>query len=108
MDLQELRLALDQVDGQIIQLFRRRMELSDQVGRWKREAGVPVRDPEREREKLETVSAQAGPELAPQARALYRLLFALSRARQGEAPPPDLMAGLCRDAQVQPSAGEAP
>ena len=92
MDLQDLRRALDQVDGEITALFCRRMELSSQVGRWKREAGVPMWDPAREGEKLESVSAQAWPELAPQARALYRLLFALSRGRQAPVPA-DLPAG---------------
>lgn len=92
MDLQALRRALDQVDVEITNLFCRRMELSGQVGQWKREAGAPVYDPEREREKLEAVSAQAGLELAPQARALYRLLFALSRGQQVPVPA-DLPAG---------------
>lgn len=107
MELQALRRALDQVDGEITNLFCRRMELSGQVGRWKREAGVPVWDPQREEEKLEAVSAQAGPELAPQARALYRLLFALSRGQQVPVPAdlPCGAAGRMRLAlQIDPAA----
>ncbi|MCC8050394.1 MAG: prephenate dehydratase [Clostridiales bacterium] len=58
-DLQELRLEIDEVDQQITELFERRMEISEDVARFKIANGRKVFDKEREHSKLDTLGAMA-------------------------------------------------
>ncbi len=58
-DLQELRLEIDDVDQQITELFERRMEISEEVARYKIANGRKVFDKEREHSKLESLGAMA-------------------------------------------------
>ena len=50
MNLDELRAALTDLDGQLLELVARRQALSEQVAAVKRAAGRPTRDFGRERE----------------------------------------------------------
>lgn len=59
LDLQEIRTKLDQVDGQIVELFEERMKLCSDVAEFKRENGKEIYDPVREKEKLEKVRSMA-------------------------------------------------
>ncbi|RAZ94147.1 bifunctional chorismate mutase/prephenate dehydratase, partial [Klebsiella oxytoca] len=45
--LQTLRGEIDSIDRQLVDLFRRRMDVTAQVGEYKRERGIPVLDQER-------------------------------------------------------------
>ncbi|NIQ37617.1 MAG: chorismate synthase [Proteobacteria bacterium] len=47
--LEEIRAEIDSVDRQMIQLLARRNEISAKIGRYKREKGLKIRDPDRER-----------------------------------------------------------
>lgn len=89
MDLQDLRLEIDKIDDALVQLFCQRMEVAAQIADYKKENGLPILIPEREREKLLDVSRKAGPEMENYTRVLYSMLFALSRSyqckRNGEA-----------------------
>ena len=79
MELQELREKIDRVDDELIRLYGERMELTRQVGRWKRENGIPVLDTERERNLLNRVGEKAGEENENGVRALFGFLMAQSR-----------------------------
>ena len=81
MELEDARREIDEIDGQLLRLFLRRMDLADEVAACKKEHNLPVRSEVREQEILSRVSAQAGTHGAD-ARALFSMLFALSRARQ--------------------------
>ena len=59
MDLQEIRKEIDRVDGELLELFEKRMELCSQVAESKIETGKPVFDRTREQEKLERLKRQA-------------------------------------------------
>ena len=63
LDLEELRRGIDAVDQQILQLLHERVRLVMQVGEYKRERGIPVYDPARERALLERLSKAAEPPL---------------------------------------------
>lgn len=82
MDLNQLRQEIDAIDRQLVELFVRRMDVCARIGDYKKENGLPILSPIREREKLTEVMAQAGPEMASYVRALYPLLFELSRSYQ--------------------------
>ena len=78
--LDELRLEIDGIDRQMVELFRRRMEAVTQVAQYKQTRGLPVRDPVRERALLDKVAQQAGEELSPHIRWVYRAMMAASRS----------------------------
>ncbi len=81
--LDELRAALDDVDGELARLIERRFELTDKIGAYKRAHGLAVRDEKREAAvaaRLTALLRDGGK--AEELAALYELLFSLSRARQ--------------------------
>lgn len=67
MDLQEIRKKLDKIDGEIVRLFEERMKLCADVAQFKIQTGKAVYDPQREKEKIETVTAMADGEFMKQA-----------------------------------------
>ncbi len=82
MDITELRSRIDAIDSEIVALYGQRMETAAQIGVYKKEKGLPVLDTERERELLNKVGDQAGPENENGVRALFSMLMAQSRSRQ--------------------------
>lgn len=82
LTLDTLRQRIDEVDRQLIDLFKERMEISAGVAQYKRENGKPVYDGAREREKLAKVSALAGENFADYSRVLYSTIMSLSRSYQ--------------------------
>lgn len=82
MDLDTLRIQIDEIDRQIVELFDSRMRTAAAIAAYKKENGLPVYDPVREEAKLGAVAALAKEDLAEDTRALYRSLMALSRAYQ--------------------------
>ena len=58
-DLAELRVQLDQIDSQIVKLYEDRMDLCRQVGEDKLKTGKRILDKEREKQKIQAVSALA-------------------------------------------------
>ncbi len=82
MDLQEIRTQIDQVDDELVRLYGKRMELTREVGRYKREHGIPVLDTERERNLLNRVGEKAGEENENGVRALFGFLMSQSRTNQ--------------------------
>ena len=53
MDLSEWRARIDEVDEELVDLINRRLEYAVEIGRIKREEGLEVRDPQRERDLLQ-------------------------------------------------------
>ena len=84
MDLKELRSEIDLIDDELVRLFGKRMDIAAQIADYKKENGLPILVPAREREKLADVSEKAGPEMANYTRVLYSMLFELSRSYQSK------------------------
>lgn len=57
MDLLEIRKEIDRIDTQMVELFEERMELCKNVAKSKIESGKKVFDPDREKQKIESVAA---------------------------------------------------
>ena len=81
-NLEEIRSEINAIDDELLRLFVRRMEASSEVAEAKRESGVPIFDPKRERDILSKVAQTVGPELENEARLVFTNLFSISRARQ--------------------------
>lgn len=62
-ELAELRISIDAVDRQLLELVRQRIELVLRVGDFKRARNLPVHDPERERLLLDRLAGDARPPL---------------------------------------------
>lgn len=82
MELEEIRAGIDEIDGQLLALFCRRMDLVRDVAEYKIENNMPVFHPEREEQILERVSEKAGPDYADYAADFFRSLMQVSRSMQ--------------------------
>ena len=60
----ELRKMIDKLDEKIIQLLKKRMNVSKDVGRLKEELHIPVEDITREKEIIERLTQKAGRSLS--------------------------------------------
>ncbi len=82
MNLDELRVQLDEIDQQLVELFVRRMHICEDVARYKKANGRPTLDSSRERAKLVSVSEMVPPQMQTYIRSLYQQIFELSRSWQ--------------------------
>ncbi len=82
MDLKDYRQQIDSIDKQLVELFRRRMDVSVDIARYKQANGMKVLDSTRERAKLNSVADMLPEELQDYGTELYSLLFELSRSHQ--------------------------
>ena len=82
MDIQDYRAKIDQVDSELVRLYGERMEITKEIGRYKREHNLPVLDTERERNLLNRVGEMAGEENENGVRALFGFLMSQSRTGQ--------------------------
>jgi chorismate mutase/prephenate dehydratase len=60
------------------------MNIAARIADYKKENGMPILVPAREREKLKDVAEKAGPDMANYTRALYSMLLELSRSYQSK------------------------
>ncbi len=82
MEIKEYRNKIDSIDSEMLRLFRERMQISAEIGKYKKENNIPVFDGERERKKLGEVAAAAGEDFAAYAETLYNGIFDISRSYQ--------------------------
>ena len=83
MDLLECRNKLDVIDKKIVKLFEERMDICGKVAETKIASGKAVYDAEREKQKLEAVSAMAGSDFNQIAvRELFSQMMSISRKYQ--------------------------
>ncbi|MBQ9113048.1 MAG: prephenate dehydratase [Clostridia bacterium] len=82
MELTELRNQIDSIDRELVELFKRRMNVSAQVAEYKRQTGMNVLDSSRERALLNKVSELSGEEFEEYTRTLYATILDLSRSYQ--------------------------
>ena len=59
MELDELRVQIDEIDKGIVELFSKRMEVSKNIALCKKAEGRQVFDPQREQEKISTLREKA-------------------------------------------------
>ena len=82
MDILELRQQIDEIDASLLELFRRRMEVSGDIAAYKKENSLPVYDPARERCKLAEIAEMSGEDMREYSTILYSMLFDLSKTYQ--------------------------
>lgn len=82
LNLDILRNQIDDIDTQITELFKKRMETALDIAKYKQEHGIAVLNDKREKEVLHKVSEQIGEPLDGYARMLFNTLFDASRSYQ--------------------------
>ena len=94
-ELDGLRGQIDDIDRELLALFRRRMEVTRAVGEYKKAHQLPVLDVDRERQVLEKKRALAEtPEMKTAVTTLYETIMGLSRRQQR---------ALVRESEDQPA-----
>lgn len=84
MDIQQIRKEIDAIDTQLVDLLKQRMEKAANVAEYKRNSGMKIYDPRRERDLLLRVSQLAGEEHEAAARVWFSLMMELSRSYQSK------------------------
>ena len=81
--LEELRVELDKIDNQMVELYQKRMNVCREVGDYKVKAGRKVYDRQREQEKLADVASKVENDFDKNGvRELYTQLMSMSRKLQ--------------------------
>ena len=78
MNIDELRRQIDSIDDELLNLFENRMEITKEIRQYKKEKGLPIKDPERERIILGRLCKKTRPELAEYVKALFSALIEIS------------------------------
>lgn len=87
MGIDEDRNRIDEIDGELLDLLRQRMEAARRIGREKRAEGIPLYDPVRERQVVERIVGRAGDRFPAEGiRAVYREIISASRALETDRP----------------------
>ncbi len=82
-DLEEYRKEIDDIDRQLVELYERRMAVSEKVAAYKIGTGKRVLDPERERQKLASVEALTHNSFNRHGvKELFEQIMAMSRKKQ--------------------------
>ncbi len=82
MNLEEIRTEIDNLDHELVDLFKMRMNLAKEAAGYKLAHRLPIFHPEREQAILDTLMPEG--ELGPYTREFLRSLFRLSREYQAE------------------------
>lgn len=82
MDLQELRNQIDDIDGEILKLFSKRMEVCRGVAEYKKEHNLPVLQGGREKQVIERVRANSPESLRDGAAMLFQNIMDISKCLQ--------------------------
>lgn len=85
MDLQEARLAIDEVNSQLVPLIERRMDAVIHVTQYKREHDLPVYDARREEIVLDKVGAMVeNPDYAPYVKKVFQAIMDVAKEYEEE------------------------
>ncbi|MBR2880556.1 MAG: chorismate mutase [Oscillospiraceae bacterium] len=80
--MNELRQRIDSIDNELVELFRRRMDVSREIAQCKKAEGRKVYDGAREREKLAEIAEKSGEDMREYSTILWSLLMDLSKTYQ--------------------------
>jgi len=82
MDIQTLRDQINQYDDILSQTFVKRMETALEIAKYKKENGLPILDPTRERTVITHVTEGCDEAMAMNMKLLYNTIFDISRTYQ--------------------------
>ncbi len=80
--LEDSRKKIDETDKEIVRLFKERMKTAADIVEYKKENGLPIHDPQRERQLLSKIADLSGSEFADYGKVLYSTIMSLSKSYQ--------------------------
>ncbi|MBU7043469.1 MAG: chorismate mutase [Theionarchaea archaeon] len=83
MTLQELRETIDKIDRQLLLLLEERMLVVDEIKTIKKEQGLPIEDPEREKKVKQKTSTVLSPSDIEQ---IFTVVMDIAKRRQQGGP----------------------
>ncbi len=88
MDLKEIRNRIDDIDTELVRLFKERMEVVSDVAAYKRANGLPVLNAQRERDIIARVTDGLDDEMAAYMKTWFTTMFEVSRSYQNHTNNP--------------------
>jgi len=82
MNLDEIRVVIDELDKEITALLVKRMDVTNEVAAYKAKNGLPIYHPEREKAVIEKVSKLAGDKYAEHIAVIYQCMMDESKKNQ--------------------------
>ncbi len=82
MDLKDIRNKIDTIDDELIELFKKRMDIVAEVAAYKREKGLPVLNSQRERDIVARLTEGMDDSMASYTKTWFNTLFECSRSYQ--------------------------
>ena len=95
MDIADWRLKIDELDRQLVELLSRRAQAAHEIGKLKKPAGMPIYEPDRERDVFEHVrKLNPGPLADRDLLRIYERIIDVMRQIQKEEIAPGAAAGI--------------
>lgn len=88
-NLDDIRVEINDVDKDLLELIIRRLDLSKEVAEYKKANNLPILDRDRELWILDHITEDKSPDLVVPLRETYETLFRVSRSRQSQLIDPD-------------------
>ncbi|MDR1754127.1 MAG: chorismate mutase [Eubacterium sp.] len=82
MDLDNCRIKIDEIDDEILQLFKKRIEIAKDMAKYKADNNLPVFNPQREREILYRVCSSCDEETQNFTKILFGTIIDITRTYQ--------------------------
>jgi|SRR5208337_1401490 len=102
MDISDWRRKIDELDARLVELISQRAQAAHEIGRLKRDAGMPIYEPDRERDVFDHVrSINPGPLPNHDLLNIYERIMDIMRQIQQEEIAPKPSAEAARDTEFE-------
>lgn len=110
MDIADWRVKIDEIDRKLVELISARAHAAHEIGRLKKNIGMPIYEPDRERAVFENAKrANKGPLPDRDLLRIYERIMDVMRAIQREEIAPDTLAkgdGLVGETEIDPEVND--
>lgn len=102
MDIADWRTKIDELDRQLVDLLSRRAQAAHEIGKLKRDAAMPIYEPDRERMVFENVrKANRGPLPERDLLRIYERILDIMRQIQREEIAPEAVSNGSGDTELE-------
>ena len=110
MDIADWRVKIDEIDRKLVDLISQRAHAAHEIGRLKKNVGMPIYEPDRERRVFDNAcKANKGPLPNRDLLRIYERIMDVMRAIQREEIAPNTMAkanGLVGETEIDPEVND--
>lgn len=110
MDIADWRRQIDEIDRKLVELLSQRAHAAHEIGKLKRDIGMPIYEPDRERTVFENArKANKGPLPDRDLQRIYERIMDIMRAIQREEIAPETLAkqdGVVGETEIDPEVND--